>query len=116
MNRATKEAGKDAGKKTAAKSATKPAAATASDGAAKAAKPTRASKPKVKAKGDVAAVEANKRLKQIYDLEAGVDKARLAESLAKQNYNDAKAFCKAAESALEQEIREQREGPGPLFN
>lgn len=60
--------------------------------------------------------EAKKRCAAIYKLEKVVDLKRSAHTVAKLDAKAAKAALADAENALEKEIREQRFGPGPLFN
>lgn len=60
--------------------------------------------------------EAKKRVAAIYKLEKVVEAKKALEAVAKSGAKAATAARKEAEDALEQEIREQRFGPGPLFN
>lgn len=91
---------KKASKKAAKKKATrKPAAAVAKEVDAAGLEPT----------------EARKRCAAIYKFERKVEAKRKLHDLAKAGAKSAKAQLTDAEDALEQEIREQRFGPGPLF-
>lgn len=60
--------------------------------------------------------EAKKRVGVIYKLEKAVEKARAAHDLAKRAAKAAKDKLTGAEGALEKEIRDQRYGPGPLYD
>jgi hypothetical protein len=57
-----------------------------------------------------------KRLAAIYKLEQECETARASFDLASQARRAARAKLDEANDALEKEIREQRYGPGPLFN
>ena len=57
-----------------------------------------------------------KRLDSIYKLEQQVETAKASFELASQARRAAQAKLEEANDALEHEIREQRYGPGPLFN
>lgn len=61
-------------------------------------------------------VAAHRRLRSIYRLEKELENKRVALELASSNRRAAKAAYDEAIEALEKEIREQRTGPGPLFN
>lgn len=60
--------------------------------------------------------KARKRLGAIYKLERNVERKKAAFDLASRSRRAAKAELEQAEEDLEKEIREQRFGPGPLFN
>lgn len=60
--------------------------------------------------------ETAKRVGKIYDLERKVETKRKAYDLANRARKVAKTELTEAEEALEQEIQDQRYGPGPLFN
>lgn len=59
--------------------------------------------------------EAKKRVAAIYRLERIIEGKRRIYDAAKSKAKIAKNDLAKAEAALEQEIREQRFGPGPLF-
>lgn len=82
--------------------------ATSAKGAAKAASEIDPSK--------LTPEEAKKHCAAIYKLEKIVEKKREAHDQAKRGAKSAKAALTEAEAALEKEIREQRTGPGPLFD
>lgn len=91
-------------------------------------KASAAKKPAAKADGSPAAkakevdvetlpeVEVKKRVAAIYKLERVLERKRIAYDTATRHRNAAKAELEAAEEALQQELDEQRFGPGPLFN
>lgn len=60
--------------------------------------------------------EARKRVAAIYRLEKVVGSKRAVHDAAKRGAKSAKTALSEAEEALEQEINEQRFGPGPLFS
>jgi predicted small lipoprotein YifL len=60
--------------------------------------------------------KARKRLRKIYALEKDVERCQAVFDSASTQRRAAKADLEAAQEALELEIREQRFGPGPLFN
>lgn len=60
--------------------------------------------------------KAVKRLASIYDLEREVEVRKHVYENAKRDLRSARADFESAVEALEKEIREQRFGPGPLFN
>lgn len=102
----TKKKEASPGKKAAATKAKKSAAA-----AAEAAKPRK--------EIDVDRLEvtkARKMLGSIHKLEKNVERAAAALAIASKQRRSAKAKHEQASEALELEIREQRFGPGPLFN
>lgn len=100
--------------KPAKKKATKAAKPT------KSAKPTKPTKPaKLRQDTDPAKLDrekATKRLGAIYRLEKTLENKRVAHSIASSSKRIAKAEMEEAEEALAKEIREQRTGPGPLFD
>jgi hypothetical protein len=57
-----------------------------------------------------------KRLETIYRLEKAVEKKKASFDAASQVRRRTKADFEKAQDALEKEIRDQRFGPGPLFN
>ena len=85
--------------------------------------PKKAPEPKVTTKPDeeidatkLDPEEAKKRCAAIYKLEKAVERKRQAYDQAKRGAKSAKGSLEEAEEALEKEIREQRKGPGPLFD
>ena len=59
--------------------------------------------------------DAKKRVAAIYKLEKVIEGKRAVHDVAKRAAKAAKAALTEAEEAMEQELHEQRFGPGPLF-
>ncbi len=59
--------------------------------------------------------DLRKRVAKVYQLERQVERARVAYDLSRRHFAGAKRALADAEEQLEQEIRDQRYGPGPLF-
>lgn len=64
----------------------------------------------------LSAQEAQKRCKAIYDLEKRRDGARIKHDASKRAQKAAKVALDKAQAELDQEIADQRFGPGPLFD
>lgn len=82
-------------------------------------KPAKGSKPTTSKECDPMSLDRKKaaeRLRTIYDLEKDLEGARARYDVACRARKSAKADLDEAEEALNKEIRDQRQGPGPLFN
>ena len=73
-------------------------------------------KPKAISLDELDEKKAKKRLKDIYRLEKEVEKKTALFDLASRDRRSAQASMEQAIEDLENEIREQRDGMGPLFD